>query len=79
MFKVNNKDTKNYASGVVLVSLSLTWTYFTASSSVSIVDFEHVNVRWAYSDVDLHSPIQWNTGEIDYDDKFDFNLTPILH
>ena len=38
MFKVNNKDI-----GVVLVSLQLTWTYFTPCSSISIVNFGQVN------------------------------------
>ena len=49
MFKVNNKDTRttsNDVSDVVLVSLLLTWTYFTRFSSVSIVNFERVNVCW---------------------------------
>ena len=41
MFKVNNKDT-----GVVLVSLLLTWTYFTPCSSVSIVNLEQLNADW---------------------------------
>ena len=34
---------------VILVSLLLTWTYFTAFSRVSIVDFELVNVCWEES------------------------------
>ena len=34
---------------VILVSLLLTWTYFTAFSRVSIVDFEQVNVCWEES------------------------------
>ena len=34
MFKVNNKDTR-------------LWTYFTPCSSVSIVNFTHVNADWA--------------------------------
>ena len=34
MFEVNNKIT------------SLLWTYFTPFSSVSVVDFEQVNVSW---------------------------------
>ena len=39
LFKVNNKD----VSDVVLVSLMLTWTYFTHCCSVFIVDFEQLN------------------------------------
>ena len=39
MFKVNNKD--NRTALVVLVSLLVTWTYFTPCSSISIVNFEH--------------------------------------
>ena len=31
---------------VVLVSLLLTWTYFTPCSSVSVVNFEHVITAW---------------------------------
>ena len=42
MFKVNNKD----AIGVVLVSLLLTLNIFIPCSSVSIVNFEHVNADW---------------------------------
>ena len=42
MFKVSNKD----VNGVVLVSLSLTLNIFTPSSSVSIVNFEHVIAGW---------------------------------
>ena len=40
MFKVQD------ATDVVLVSLLLTWTYFTPCSSVSIVNFEQVNTNW---------------------------------
>ena len=39
LFKVNNKD----VSDLVLVSLMLTWTYFTHCGSVFIVDFEQLN------------------------------------
>ena len=41
MPKVNNKDT-----GVVLVSLLLTLDIFHTFSSVSIINFEQVNVCW---------------------------------
>ena len=34
---------------VVLVFLLLTWAYFIPFSSVSIVDFEQVNVSWVMS------------------------------
>ena len=40
MFKVNNKGTR---TGVVLMPLLLTFTYFTPCSGVSIVNFEHLN------------------------------------
>ena len=36
MFKVNNKGTRT----------TELWTYFTPSSSVSIVNFEHVIAGW---------------------------------
>ena len=42
MFKVNNKD----AIGVDVVTLLLTLNIFTACSSVSMVNFEHVTVDW---------------------------------
>ena len=42
MFKFNSKDIRD----VVLVFKLLTGTYFTYVSSVSIVDFEQVNVSW---------------------------------
>ena len=35
MFKVNNKNTSEL------------WTYFTSFSTVSVVNFEQVNVSWA--------------------------------
>ena len=46
MFKVNNKRYQNDAIGVVLVSLLLTWTYFTHCSTVFTVNFEQVNTSW---------------------------------
>ena len=60
--KVNNKNTRTRCEicskvtlktpiGVILVSLLLTWTYFTLSSSVSVVNFEHVNAGWLGNDV----------------------------
>ena len=45
MFKVNKKKHQNVID-VVLVFLLLLWTYLTTFSSVSIVDFEQVNVSW---------------------------------
>ena len=33
---------------IILIFLLLTWTYSTPSHTVSIVDFEQVNVSWAY-------------------------------
>ena len=44
MFKVNNKISYD----VVLVFLLLTLTYVTPFSSVSVVDFEQVNVSWVF-------------------------------
>ena len=40
MFKVNNKD-----AGVVMLFLLLTRKYFTPCTSVSIVNFEHVEMK----------------------------------
>ena len=39
----------NNVNDVVLVSLLLTLTYFTFSSSISVVDFEQVNILWVSS------------------------------
>ena len=39
----------NNANNVVLVSLLLTLTYFISFSSISIVDFEQVNILWVSS------------------------------
>ena len=44
MLKVNNKDTRT-TPGVVMVLL-LTLTYFTLCSSLSIANFEQLNVGW---------------------------------
>ena len=44
LFKVDNKDTRT-TSSTSLYCLYLL-TYFTPSSSVSVVDFETVNVNW---------------------------------
>ena len=47
MFQVNNKDTTR-TPGVVMVFLLLTFNIFhtTLGSSVSTVNFEHVNTDW---------------------------------
>ena len=45
MFEVNNKDTAT-TSGVVLQFLLLTFTIFHTFFSVSIVDYEQLNVCW---------------------------------
>ena len=45
MFEVNNNNTID-AIDVVLVFLLLTLNIFDAFFSVSIVDFEQVNVNW---------------------------------
>ena len=44
IFKVKKKH-QNDANDVVLMYFLLTWTYFTPFSSVSIGNFEQVNVR----------------------------------
>ena len=44
MLKVNNKDTRT--ASITSTFLLLTLTYFRPFSSVSIVDFEQVNVSW---------------------------------
>ena len=44
MLKVNNKDTGTIS--ITSMFLLLTSTYFRPFSSVSIVDFEQVNVSW---------------------------------
>ena len=56
-FKANNRNTRKRCEicskltiktpdDVVLVFLSLTWTYFTSFSSVPIVDFKPVNISY---------------------------------
>ena len=45
---------KQGANGIVLVSLFLTWTYFTPCTSVFIVHFEHVIAGWVFR---LFSPL----------------------
>ena len=56
LLNVNNRNTSSRCEicsklsiktpGVVLVSLLLTWTYFTPWSNVSIVNFEHIIAIW---------------------------------
>ena len=46
----NNMFIANAVS-VVLVSLSITLTYFTICSSVSIVNFEQINADWTVFDM----------------------------
>ena len=48
MLKVNNKNTRNDAISVVLVSLLLTLNIFHTLSSVFIVNFEKVNADWGF-------------------------------
>ena len=45
MLKVNNKDTRT-RSGAVMVPSLLTLTYITLCSSLSIANFEQLNVGW---------------------------------
>ena len=50
MFKVNNKNTRNVID-VVLVFLLLTLNIFHTFSSVSIADFEQVNISWGPTEI----------------------------
>ena len=47
MFKVNNKNTRTTSMFLLLTYL---WTYYRPFSSVSIVEFEQVNVSWDGAD-----------------------------
>ena len=47
MLKVNNKNTRTTSLTSFCCFYSYLWTYFTPFSSVSIVNFEQVNVSWA--------------------------------
>ena len=49
MFKVNNKNTRTTFIDVFLVFLLVTLNIFHTFSSISIVDFEQVNVSWVCS------------------------------
>ena len=62
MFKVNDKNTRNDVIAVVLMFLMLTLNIFHTFSSVSVVDFEQVNVIWVYAIVPCKQ-------------KFDLSLT----
>ena len=53
--QINNKRHQNDANGV---SLLLTWIYFTPYSSVSIVNFEHVNDSWVLANGLFLYPLQ---------------------
>ena len=46
MFKVNNKETRTTPMALFWCLYCYLWTYFTPCSSVSIVNFEHVNADW---------------------------------
>ena len=46
MFKVNNKNTRTTSMTLFWCFYGWFWTYFTHFSSISIVDFEQVNVSW---------------------------------
>ena len=54
MFKVNYKDTRSTSMTSFWCLYRQLWTYFTLSSNVSIVNFEHVNTDWA---ADVTSPL----------------------
>ena len=49
MFKVNDKDTGTTSFDIALVSLLLTLNIFGTCFSVSVVDFEMVNIYWDVS------------------------------
>ena len=53
MYKVNNKDTRTTSFNVFLVSFVLTLNKFTPCSSVSIADFEQVNLQWVEGSIIL--------------------------
>ena len=67
LLKVNNKNTRarceicsKLTKRHVLVSLSLTWTYFTPCSIAFIVNFEQVNADWGTKSMIpyyIHSPL----------------------
>ena len=46
MFKVSNKDNRTTPMASFWCLYCQLWTYFTPCSSVSIVNFEHVNIEW---------------------------------
>ena len=46
MSQVNNKDTRTTPMKSFWCLYCYLWRYFTPCSSVSIVDFEHVNDGW---------------------------------
>ena len=46
MSQVNNKDTRTTPMKSFWCLYCYLWRYFTPGSSVSIVDFEHVNDGW---------------------------------
>ena len=57
MFKVNNKDTRTTPLASFWCLYCQLWTYFTSSSSVSIVNFEHLIAGWV---------ITTNEAELDF-------------
>ena len=55
IFKVNNKDTRTTSLSSFWCLYCYLWTYFSPSSSVSIVDFDQVNVFQVHpSNTDFH-------------------------
>ena len=65
LFKVNNRNTRK--SYEICSKLTIKtperhqwlWTYFTAFSSVSIVDFEQVNVSWDSKNIFFRTDKAW--------------------
>ena len=55
MFKVNNKNIRMKSNDIVLVFLLLTLNIFHIIFSVSVVDFERVNVAWVRKESQNHT------------------------
>ena len=62
MFKGNNKNIRTTSMMSFWCFYWKLWTYFTPFSSVSIVEFEQVNVNWevSYNDRNTIHPKYWN-------------------
>ena len=58
MFKVNNKNNRTTSLTLLWCFYCQLWSYFTPFSSVSIADFEQVNVSWEWVDGKKYHQIQ---------------------